>query len=142
MPPYEAFQKLVAYANLHGKHEGAPYLKDAGGFISESKWLRMRSIWNHQHGLTNVWDEPSLRTSERLKDAGGKYVHTNQKPLALMQRQILATTDVGGTIWEPFGGVCSASVAAKQLGRNSYAAELDGSFQQLAQQRINETVAL
>jgi hypothetical protein len=39
-------------------------------------------------------------------------------------------------IWEPFGGLCSASVAAVTLGRRAFAAETDPAFADLAAARL------
>jgi hypothetical protein len=42
-------------------------------------------------------------------------------------------------IWEPFGGLCSASLAAVTLGRRAFAAETDAGFADLAAQRLRFT---
>jgi hypothetical protein len=39
-------------------------------------------------------------------------------------------------VWEPFGGLASASVAAVALGRQPYVAELDKGFAKLANERL------
>ena len=41
---------------------------------------------------------------------------------------ITAVTEPGDVVWEPFGGLCSASVAAAALGRRAFAAETDQAF--------------
>lgn len=137
MPSFEMLEKLRAYANAKGDQTGAPYFTLSGQeAFSEGRWTKLRSVWNHQHGLTNVWAHTALRNDERVKNSVGKIVHTNQKPLELMRRQLLATTNAGDVVWEPFGGLCSASVAAKQLGRSSRAAETNPEFRALALTRI------
>jgi site-specific DNA-methyltransferase (adenine-specific) len=50
-------------------------------------------------------------------------------------RKNSAVTEPGDVIWEPFGGLCSASVAAAALGRRAFAAEIDPAFADLAAQR-------
>jgi site-specific DNA-methyltransferase (adenine-specific) len=65
----------------------------------------------------------------------------NQKPLEFMQRQIAATTIPGAMVWEPFGGLASASVAAVAMGRSAVAAELDKTFQELALERLEEAAS-
>ena len=64
--------------------------------------------------------------------------HLNQKPLDLMITQIAATTNDGDVVWEPFGGLASASVAAILLGRCPCVAEIDDTFAELAVRRMNE----
>ena len=53
-----------------------------------------------------------------------------------MERIIKASTNPGDVVWEPFGGLCSGSVAANQLGRNSFAAEVNREFYDLANERL------
>jgi SAM-dependent methyltransferase len=64
--------------------------------------------------------------------------HLNQKPLEFMERLIAAVTEPGDVIWEPFGGLCSASVAAVALGRRAFAAETDPAFAEMAAQRLGD----
>lgn len=140
-PPQEAFEAMQAYANTHGDPAGRPYLEYSEDLLhgEASSWDQLRSVWNHQHGMTNVWQVPALRNAERMKAPNGRNLHTNQKPLELMKRQIGLTTNQGDVVWEPFGGTCSASVAAKVMGRHSFAAELNPVFAQVAHQRILDT---
>ena len=55
-----------------------------------------------------------------------------------MLTQIASTTKEGDIIWEPFGGLASASVAAVLLGRKAYTAEIDDTFFPLACGRLEE----
>ncbi|KAB2587309.1 site-specific DNA-methyltransferase [Rhodococcus erythropolis] len=148
-PPVEVMTKLVEYANEHGNPEGAPYYSfDGIKPVTPEEWAATRSPWTHEHGLTNVWDHPSLRGSERYrgnmarsaprtyKPTSMSASHLNQKPLALMERIIKASTNPGDVIWEPFGGLCTGSLAAINLGRQAYAAEMDEGFHQLATERL------
>lgn len=130
MPP-EMFEKLQSYANEHGRPQGRPYFSaDGKKPMSADEWAATRSQFNCPHGVTNVWQRPALRGSERIKSDGesGKAVHLNQKPLDLMSRIIEAATKVGDVVWEPFGGLFSGSLAARRLGRKSFSAEIDGTY--------------
>jgi site-specific DNA-methyltransferase (adenine-specific) len=86
----------------------------------------------------NVWDRPALRGDERFKLNGssGKAIHLNQKPLDLMSRVIEASSDASDIIWEPFGGLFTASIAAARLGRRAYGAEIDPTYFHFALQRL------
>ena len=88
--------------------------------------------------MTNVWEEGQVNGSERVVD-GTKAKHINQKPLRLMRRIINATTDRGDVVWEPFGGLCTGAVAAKQLGRECRAAEIVEQFYESAVERLEDT---
>jgi len=123
-PPVEAFEKLTDYANKHGNEEGKPYFSVNGTTpLSKRDWELMRAKFKCPFGVTNVWDSPPLNGKERLKN-GTKALHLNQKPLKLMNLIIEASSDKGDVIWEPFGGLCSASLSAYNLKRKSYASEL------------------
>lgn len=135
-PPHEAIVAMAAYCDAHGDPAGAPYFQVEGMPVKESAWTQLRSQWHHTHGLTNVWDYPAVRNSERVRGENNKFLHTNQKPLELMRRQIAATSSEGDVVWEPFGGLCSASVAAATMKRNSYAAETNAEFADAARSRV------
>ena len=87
--------------------------------------------------LTNMWDHPAVRGPERLHNARGK-IHPNQKPLTLMRRLVKLFSRTGGTIWEPFGGLCTASAAALAEGRTAHAAEPDSGWAACARARLNQ----
>lgn len=52
----------------------------------------------------------------------------------------MLNTRPGDARWEPFGGLCSAVVAAIELGRDGYAAEPVEHFADLAIERIESAV--
>ena len=148
-PPGLMMECLADYANQHGAASGWPYFSlDGKTPVSAKEWDSLRHHWNHAHGITNVWSRPPLHDSERLKGTmrraaprlykptGGSAAHLNQKPLEFMERIILAVTRPDDVVWEPFGGLASASVAAVALGRKPYAAEIDDHFAQLAEERL------
>jgi DNA modification methylase len=139
-PPPEAFDKMATFANLHGKEEGKPYFSNDGKSpMSAQYWNKMRSKFNCPHGYTNIWERSSLRGSERIKvpKTSSKAAHLNQKPLDLMKLIIEATTDENDVVWEPFGGLFSASLAASMLNRKAYACELDPDYYSLGIERFN-----
>jgi hypothetical protein len=129
--PIEMFEKLSAYANEHGRPEGRPYFsRDGLKPMTGEDWAKTRTHFDCPHGVTNVWRRDPVHGPERIKSNGtsGKAIHPNQKPLDLMMRVIEASTRRGEVIWEPFGGLFSASVAARRLGRRAFAAEIDPTY--------------
>jgi site-specific DNA-methyltransferase (adenine-specific) len=138
-PPPEAFEMLASYANQHGRRAGRPYFSvDGKRPVTRAEWAAMRSKFNFKNGITNVWQVPAVRDGERVKGREG-YVHMNQKPLILMVRCIEASTDPGDVVWEPFGGLCSATVAAGMTKRRGFAAEINPRFFAAAANRLAET---
>lgn len=140
-PPAEMFEKFCAYANEFGKAEGLPYFSQDGiKPMTAQEWSLMRYKFHCPHGYTNVWERSALRGKERLKSPVGESqaAHLNQKPLDLMKLIIEASSDIGDSIWEPFGGLFSASLAAFMLDRKAFAAELDPVYYSLALSRFSD----
>jgi DNA modification methylase len=142
-PPPVMFEKLQTYANVHGRQEGRPYFSIDGRCPgTAAQWAFLRSKFNCPHGVTNIWDRNPLSGSERVRLNGdnGRAVHLNQKPLDLMSMIVEASSDPGDVVWEPFGGLFSASIAARRLARRAYGAEIDPTYFQYAVARLVEEV--
>ena len=138
-PPADKMVALAEYASKHGAPTDHPYFSlDGKSPPTALQWSRMRAKWNHAHGITNVWKEPAVRGTERVKAEGTKALHINQKPLHLINRIIRATTDPGDVVWEPFGGLCSVAISALHLGRHCYASEINPVFYVAAARRLEE----
>lgn len=140
-PPPEMFSKMAAYANEHGDPTGLPYFsRDGHKPMTQDEWASMRSTFHCPMGVTNVWDRNPLKGVERIRvpEISGKAAHLNQKPLDLMRMIIEASSDPGDVVWEPFGGLFSASMAAKQTGRKAYSSELDSTYFQLGLSRFKQ----
>ena len=140
-PPTDAFEKLSEYANQNGRDSVKPYFSiDGENPLTKLQWENMRSKFKCSFGVTNVWDLPPLNGNERLKN-GAKALHLNQKPLKFMDLIINATSDENDIIWEPFGGLCSATIAAYRLNRKSFASEIDSGVFDLAVNRFKKIEA-
>ena len=62
--------------------------------------------------------------------------HPAQKPEKLLAKLILAGTDRGGVVFDPFLGSGSTSVAAKKLGRRYVGIEMNGRYCAWAEKRL------
>jgi modification methylase len=91
---------------------------------------QMRSDW---------WITPLATGAERLKDENGHKAHSTQKPEALLYRVILAASNPGDVVLDPFFGSGTTGVAAKRLHREWIGIEREEKYIRLAQERI-ETV--
>ncbi len=139
--PADTFQRMQEYANRHGDPAGRPYFSIDGKKPGTSRqWDEMRSKFSCPHGYTNVWDRPALHGSERFKLNGdsGRAIHLNQKPLDLLTMVIRASSMEGDIVWEPFGGLFSACIAARDIQRRSYGAEIDPTYFHYAVQRLRK----
>lgn len=150
-PPGDAVEAMAKYATEHGRPSERPYFSiDGAHAVTAAEWDDLRATWHHFNGITNVWSRPPLHDAERLKGTMERSAprthnptklssaHLNQKPLDLTLRQVAAASDEGDVVWEPFGGLATASVASVLLGRIPYVAELDDSFVELGRARLAE----
>lgn len=141
-PPPEMFERLQIYANEHGDPGGRPYFRiDGERPGTAAEWEKMRSTFDCPYGVTNVWDRPALRGSERIVIPGGRAVHLNQKPLDLMTRIIEASSAPGDVVWEPFGGLFSACVSALRSGRRAFSAEIDPTYYHYGVERLKSELS-
>ena len=88
--------------------------------------------------MRSDWTFPICNGKERLKK-NGKKVHSTQKPEALLHRIILATSNKGDTIFDPFIGTGTTAVVAKKLGRKYCGIEKEKKYYEAAIERIKET---
>lgn len=88
--------------------------------------------------MRSDWMLPICSGKERLKK-NGKKIHSTQKPEALLHRIILATTNKGDAIFDPFLGTGTTAVVAKKLGRKYFGIEKDKRYFKAAGERLNKT---
>jgi site-specific DNA-methyltransferase (adenine-specific) len=86
--------------------------------------------------MQNVW---SILPASRSEKTLGK--HPTQKPLALLERIILASTLPGDLILDPFNGSGTTGIAAQALGRRYLGMELDPQYLELTLARYREAQA-
>ena len=115
--------------------------------IWASKNKKSRYSFNH-HAMKNLnggkqmrsdWYLPLCTGSERLK-LDGKKAHATQKPEALLYRVLLASTDPGDVVLDPFFGTGTTGAVAKRLGRHWIGIERESRYVELARDRIEAVV--
>jgi site-specific DNA-methyltransferase (adenine-specific) len=98
-----AMAAKYAHVDSHGRYQRAHgrryYLKGGKPFDS-------------------VWDIPSIAPTARERSG-----YPTQKPLALLERVVAATTDPGALVIDPFVGSGTSAVAAQRLGRRFVAGD-------------------
>jgi len=99
----------------------------------------------HHHAIRGIRDDWLMRSdwilpvcsdAERLK-LDGKRAHPAQKPEAILYRILLATSNPGDVILDPFFGSGTSGAVAKKLHRQWIGIEREERYVQLAQERIN-----
>jgi modification methylase len=92
--------------------------------------------------MRSDWLFPICSGPERLKDESGRKAHPTQKPEALMHRIILATTNAGDVVLDPFFGTGTTGAVARRLGRNWIGIERDPHYAAAAEARIAQVEPL
>ena len=82
------------------------------------------------------WFMPICTGGERLKDENGRKVHPTQKPEALLARIMLAASNPGDLIFDPFFGSGTTGAVARRLGRKFLGVERDETYAKAARARI------
>ncbi|HEX4570231.1 MAG TPA: site-specific DNA-methyltransferase [Dongiaceae bacterium] len=100
----------------------------------------MKSL-NDDLQMRSDWLLPICNGGERLKDRDGRKAHPTQKPEALLHRVILASTQPGDLVLDPFFGTGTTGVVAKRLGRNYIGIERDKGYIAVAEKRLGATPA-
>ncbi|MBX9897244.1 MAG: site-specific DNA-methyltransferase [Qipengyuania sp.] len=102
---------------------------------------RAMKTLNDELQMRSDWVIPICGGQERLKDGGTK-VHPTQKPEALLYRVLLATTERGDVVLDPFFGTGTTGAVAKRLGREWIGCEREGTYRQAALARIARELPL
>jgi modification methylase len=82
------------------------------------------------------WFLPICTGAERLKDEKGRKTHPTQKPEALLQRVLLAASNAGDLVLDPFFGSGTTGAVARRLHRAFIGLERDPTYADAARARI------
>ena len=102
---------------------------------------RAMKTLNDELQMRSDWVIPICSGQERLKKGGHK-VHPTQKPEALLYRVMLATTEKGDVVLDPFFGTGTTGAVAKRLGREWIGCEREGTYRDAALERIEKELPL
>ena len=108
-PTKELWEKLAAIL-----HFNMPYEK-------------LAQTYNPQMGLTDVWNDIDFYEEQRY--------HPTQKPIKLIKRLIIASSNPGNVVLDPFMGAGSTIIAAKELKRECLGFETDINYCNIANTR-------
>lgn len=95
--------------------------------------------YNDDLQMRSDWFIPICTGRERIKVDGLK-AHSTQKPIELLQRIILASSNVGDVILDPFMGSGTTGAVAKRLHRNFIGIEREPFYVEVARERILNVV--
>ena len=89
----------------------------------------------------DVWEINRVRwnSKERVSLENGKIAHLAQKPVRLLRRIVLATTNEGDMVLDPFLGTGTTLCASKELSRKGVGIELNPEYAEIARKRLSDT---
>ena len=134
MPNFKGTRFTNAHETLIwcAKSETARYKFNYHAMKALNEDLQMRSDWLL----------PICTGNERLKEADGHKAHPTQKPEGLLYRVLLACTEPGDLVLDPFFGTGTTGAVAKLLGRRWIGIEREPKYVKVAQARIDALLPL
>ena len=129
---------IPGYLNIDGILARLDALEDAGLLIHPTKGsvpqLKRYLAANPGQVPNNNWvDIPPVNS--QAKERTG---YPTQKPLALLERIILASSNPGDVVLDPFCGCATACVAAEKLGRKWVGIDISEKAVELVNMRLRE----
>ncbi|MBA3677296.1 MAG: site-specific DNA-methyltransferase [Sphingosinicella sp.] len=102
---------------------------------------RAMKALNDELQMRSDWVLPICSGGERVKTEGVK-AHPTQKPESLLYRVLLASTQKGDVVLDPFFGTGTTGAVARRLGRNWIGIEREKKYVKVARARIDSTLEL
>jgi len=103
---------------------------------------RAMKALNDELQMRSDWLFPICSGGERVKGEGGGKAHPTQKPEALLYRVLLACTNPGDVVLDPFFGTGTTGAVARRLGREWIGIEREKRYVKVARERIESTLPL
>jgi modification methylase len=130
MPNFRGKRFTNAHETLiwASKSEGGKYTFNYEALKALNEGVQMRSDWVL----------PLCTGHERLKDDAGDKAHPTQKPESLLHRVMVATTNPGDVVLDPFFGTGTTGAVAKMLGREFIGIEREAAYRAVAEKRIEK----
>ncbi len=141
---------LHCQKRLSGRHEAILWFTKSNDYTFNLDSIRIPSKYpNKKHfkgpnkgkvsgnplgkNPSDVWDIPNVKSNHVEKTD-----HPCQFPVGLVERLVLALTEEGENVLDPYIGVGSTAIAALRHRRNAYGCDLDKSYIDIAWQRIHD----
>ncbi|MEK7142175.1 MAG: site-specific DNA-methyltransferase, partial [Patescibacteria group bacterium] len=86
--------------------------------------------------MRDVWQLPLVQGKERIRGKDNRAIHPTQKPEEMLRRIILASSNTGDTVLDPFLGSGTTTFVAKKLSRNWIGIEKNKKYFKVAENRM------
>ena len=130
---------IPGYTDIESIHERLEALDAAGLLLwSRNGVPRLKRYLTEDQGqlATNLWTD--IKNASRSERTG----YPTQKPLALLDRIIRASSNEGDIVLDPFCGCATTCIAAERLGRQWIGIDLSPLAVRLVEQRAREQLGL
>ncbi len=136
MPNFRGVRLTNAHETLiwASKSKGAKYSFNHHAMKEFNEGKQLRSDWP----IPRQFVLPICSGAERIKKKGGKKAHSTQKPEALLFRVLIASTQKGDIVLDPFFGTGTTGAVAKKLHRHWIGIEQDRDYIKIAKKRIDD----
>ncbi|MDE2817459.1 MAG: DNA methyltransferase [Chloroflexota bacterium] len=121
--PLKTMERLDAEGRLHFTSKGGIRLKR---YLDEMQGRAVQALW----------DDIDAINSQARERTG----YPTQKPIALLERIIKASSNEGDVVLDPFAGCATACVAAESLGRKWIGIDLSPKAVELVRLRLAESM--
>ena len=130
MPNFRGKRLTNAHETLiwASKEEASKYTFNYDALKALNEGIQMRSDWVL----------PICTGHERLKNEDGDKAHPTQKPESLLHRILVATTNPGDVVLDPFFGTGTTGAVAKKLGREYIGIEREEAYRKVAAKRLSK----
>lgn len=122
-------QKYPGKRHFKGPNKGKPSSNPKGKNPSDF-WELIEEEWQ-----SGIFDIPNVKSNHPEKT-----IHPCQFPIELVERCLLALTNEGDRVFDPFAGVGSTIIASIRNNRKAIAAEQNEQYVQIARERIAQFV--
>ncbi len=125
LDPVRVPSKYPGKRHYKGPNKGKPSGNPKGKNPSDV-WQKICEEWEE-----GFWEIPNVKSNHPEKT-----VHPCQFPVELVERCVLALTNEGDTVFDPYAGVGSALIAAVKRNRKALGSEQEADYVEIAQQRL------
>lgn len=125
LDPVRVPSKYPGKRHYKGPNKGKPSGNPLGKNPSDV-WDLLAQEWDD-----GFWEIPNVKANHPEKT-----IHPCQYPIELVERCVLALTDEGDWIYDPYAGVGSALIAAAKRGRRGIGSEQDETYIAIARERL------
>lgn len=126
LDPVRIPSKYPGKKNYKGAHKGE-LSGNPKGKNPEDVWDIVQEDWEKE-----IWDVVNVKSNHVEKT-----IHPAQFPIELVDRLILALSNPGDTVLDPFGGVGSTLISAVKNGRYGISVDTSAKYSQVAKDRLS-----